>query len=94
MFGFDIAIISGANTTLQPYFRLSELELGWGTSALLLGAMVGAIISGVLTYKFGRKKLLPLFPLYSGVLIFCWFCSSLIFWPFLEVESHFSFLPL
>lgn len=58
MFGFDISIISGANTSLQSYFNLSELSLGWGTSSLLLGAMLGALISGTLTDMYGRKKVL------------------------------------
>jgi SP family arabinose:H+ symporter-like MFS transporter len=58
MFGFDIAIISGANTSLQSYFNLNELELGWGTGSLVLGAMIGALGSGGLTDRFGRKKVL------------------------------------
>lgn len=58
MFGFDISIISGANASLQTHFNLSEFELGWGTSSLLLGAMLGAFGSGVLTDKYGRKKVL------------------------------------
>ena len=58
MFGFDIAIISGANTSLQSYFNLDELELGWGTGSLVLGAMVGALGCGGLTDRFGRKKVL------------------------------------
>jgi MFS transporter, SP family, arabinose:H+ symporter len=58
MFGFDIAIISGANTSLQSYFDLDELELGWGTGSLVLGALIGALGSGGLTDRFGRKKVL------------------------------------
>jgi sugar porter (SP) family MFS transporter len=58
MFGFDIAIISGANTSLQSYFNLNELELGWGTGSLVLGAMIGALGSGGLTDRFGRKRVL------------------------------------
>jgi sugar porter (SP) family MFS transporter len=58
MFGFDIAIISGANTTLQSYFSLNELELGWGTGSLVLGAMFGALGSGALTDRFGRRRVL------------------------------------
>jgi sugar porter (SP) family MFS transporter len=58
MFGFDIAIISGANTSLQSYFDLDELELGWGTGSLVLGALIGALGSGVLTDRFGRKRVL------------------------------------
>jgi sugar porter (SP) family MFS transporter len=58
MFGFDIAIISGANTSLQSYFDLNEHELGWGTGSLVLGAMFGALGSGGLTDRFGRRKVL------------------------------------
>lgn len=58
MFGFDIAIISGANTSLQSYFTLNELELGWGTGSLVLGAMLGALGSGALTDRFGRRRVL------------------------------------
>lgn len=58
MFGFDIAIISGANTSLQSYFQLDELELGWGTGSLVLGAMLGALGSGALADRYGRKRIL------------------------------------
>ncbi|HUX94197.1 MAG TPA: sugar porter family MFS transporter [Bacteroidales bacterium] len=58
MFGFDIAIISGAVPFIQSYFGWSELELGWGVSSLLMGAIFGAFGSGILTDKFGRKKVL------------------------------------
>lgn len=58
MFGFDIAIISGAVPFIQPYFGWNELELGWGVSSLLVGAIIGAFGSGILTDRFGRKKIL------------------------------------
>lgn len=58
MFGFDIAIISGAVPFIQPYFGWDELQLGWGVSSLLVGAIIGAFGSGVLTDKYGRKKIL------------------------------------
>lgn len=58
MFGFDIAIISGANTSLQSHFDLDELQLGWGTGSLVLGALIGALISGALTDRFGRRRVL------------------------------------
>jgi SP family arabinose:H+ symporter-like MFS transporter len=34
MFGFDVAIISGAVPFIQPYFGWNELQLGWGVSSL------------------------------------------------------------
>jgi SP family arabinose:H+ symporter-like MFS transporter len=58
MFGFDIAIISGAVPFIQSHFNWSELQLGWGVSSLLVGAIIGAFGSGIFTDKYGRKKVL------------------------------------
>jgi sugar porter (SP) family MFS transporter len=67
MFGFDIAIISGAVPFIQPYFGWNELQLGWGVSSLLVGAIVGAFGSGVLSDIFGRKKVLIFVALFFAV---------------------------
>lgn len=67
MFGFDIAIISGAVPFIQPYFGWNELQLGWGVSSLLVGAIIGAFGSGVLTDKYGRKNLLIVVALFFAV---------------------------
>jgi len=64
MFGFDIAIISGAVPFIQPYFEWNELQLGWGVSSLLVGAIIGAFGSGVLTDKYGRKRILIIVALF------------------------------
>jgi MFS transporter, SP family, arabinose:H+ symporter len=58
LFGFDIAIITGANPSLKVFWDLSEMQIGLGTSALLFGCIPGAISAGYLTDIFGRKKLL------------------------------------
>jgi sugar porter (SP) family MFS transporter len=67
MFGFDIAIISGAVPFIQSYFGWNELQLGWGVSSLLVGAIIGAFGSGVLTDKFGRKNILIVVALFFAV---------------------------
>jgi len=58
MFGFDVGIISGAIPFIQPYFGWDELQLGWGVSSILVGAIVGAFGTGTLTEKYGRRSLL------------------------------------
>lgn len=67
MFGFDIAIISGAVPFIQPYFEWNELQLGWGVSSLLVGAIAGAFGSGVLTDRYGRKSVLIVVALFFAV---------------------------
>jgi len=60
IFGYDTAIISGCNTFLQSHFVLSPAMLGWVVSSALLGTILGCIISGAITDRFGRKKALIL----------------------------------
>jgi sugar porter (SP) family MFS transporter len=67
MFGFDVAIISGAVPFIQPYFHWNELQLGWGVSSLLVGAMAGAFGSGVLSDMYGRRKVLIFVALFFAV---------------------------
>lgn len=67
MFGFDIAIISGAVPFIQTYFGWNELQLGWGVSSLLVGAIIGAFSSGVLSDIYGRKRVLIVVALFFAV---------------------------
>ena len=58
LFGFDIAIITGAAPFIKDYFHLTELTFGWMVSSLLWGCIIGAAVAGKLTDIFGRKKIL------------------------------------
>src|SRR6185312_7337001 len=58
LFGFDIAIITGAGPFLTEHFHLSDLSLGWAFSSLLFGCVLGSAVAGRLTDFYGRKKIL------------------------------------
>jgi MFS transporter, SP family, arabinose:H+ symporter len=58
LFGFDIAIITGAGPFLIQHFGLSDISLGWAFSCLLFGATVGAALAGRLSDVYGRRKIL------------------------------------
>ena len=58
LFGFDIAIITGAGPFLLEHFKLTELSLGWAFSCLLFGCVLGSAFAGRLGDRYGRKKVL------------------------------------
>ena len=58
LFGFDIAIITGAGPFITHHFSLSDLGLGWAFSSLLFGCVFGSFASGRLADRYGRKPLL------------------------------------
>ena len=60
LFGFDIAIITGAGPFLTEYFKLSDLSLGCAFSSLLFVCVIGSAVAGRLTDFYGRKKILLL----------------------------------
>lgn len=58
LFGFDVAIITGAGPFLAQAFSLGSLGLGWAFSCLLFGCIIGCTIAGRLGDRYGRRKLL------------------------------------
>ena len=58
LFGYDTGVISGAILFVQQDFRLTTFEEEIVVSAVLLGAMIGAIIGGRMTDRFGRRNVL------------------------------------
>ena len=58
LFGFDIAIISGAGPFLIRHFGLSDLGLGLAFSSLLFGCVIGSAVAGRITDRYGRRRIL------------------------------------
>lgn len=58
LFGYDTGVISGAILFINDQFHLSPQMNGLVVGAVLLGALIGAIVSGRLTDKLGRRTLL------------------------------------
>src|SRR6202000_349120 len=62
LFGYDWVVIGGAKPFYEPYFGITDnaFAQGFAMSSALMGCLLGAAISGVLTDRFGRKRLLIL----------------------------------
>jgi sugar porter (SP) family MFS transporter len=61
LFGYDWVVIGGAKPFFEKFFQLDTEQLrGWANSCALVGCLVGSLVSGGLSDKFGRKKLLIL----------------------------------
>ncbi len=60
LFGFDTGVISGALPFLQESWNLNTDQEGWITTAVLIGAFLGAMSGGRLADKYGRKKVVLL----------------------------------
>ena len=59
LFGYDWVVIGGAKPFFERYFGLADATLkGWANSCALVGCLVGALVAGALSDRFGRKRLL------------------------------------
>jgi SP family arabinose:H+ symporter-like MFS transporter len=71
LFGYDTAVINGANTLLQQHFALDRdrdaFWLGLATASAILGCIPGALSAGFISDRFGRRR----------VLFFCAFLYAL-----------------
>ena len=67
LFGYDWVVIGGAKPFYEPYFGNTDetpFLQGWAQSSALVGCLIGAVLSGIISDKSGRKRLLIL----SGLL--------------------------
>src|SRR5215204_861435 len=58
LFGYDTGIISGALLFITKDFQLNAFLEGFIVSSLLLGAVVGAGLSGALSDRLGRRTII------------------------------------
>ena len=72
LFGYDTAVISGAERGLQAFFQTAgdftytDAMHGFTTSSALIGCIIGALLSGILTSRLGRRQSLMI----AGMLFF------------------------
>ena len=62
LFGYDWVVIGGAKPFYEPFFDITGNAAlqGWAMSCALIGCLAGAVLSGWLSDRFGRKRLLIL----------------------------------
>ncbi len=81
LFGYDWVVVGGAKPYYEPFFHITDdtpWMRGWAMSSALFGCIIGAVLSGVLTDRFGRKRLLIL----SGLLFTISAVSTGLSWSF------------
>lgn len=62
LFGYDWVVIGGAKPFYEPFFGITgnPAMQGWAMSSALTGCLAGAVLSGRLSDRYGRKRLLLL----------------------------------
>src|ERR1700722_1522124 len=58
LFGFDTGVISGALPFLKDNWALNDRSVALLTTGVLFGAVIGALFSGRLADRLGRKKMI------------------------------------
>lgn len=73
LFGYDWVVIGGAKPFYERFFGITQSPAaqGWAMSCALAGCLAGAAISGMLSDRYGRRKLLMLSALLFLVSAWC-----------------------
>jgi sugar porter (SP) family MFS transporter len=67
LFGFDTAVISGAEKSIQEMFGLDGFWHGFTVAIALIGTIVGAMTAGKPADKYGRKSVLIVIAIIYGI---------------------------
>ena len=85
LFGFDTVVISGAEQTIQKLWGLSTHMQGFAMASALYGTVLGALVGGWPTDRFGRKKtLLTIGVFYLVSAVGCAFSTGV--WSFIAAR--------
>ena len=60
LFGYDFVVIGGAKIFYEPFFGITDSAVlrGWAMSSALIGCLIGALMAGAWSDRYGRKKML------------------------------------
>ncbi|HYG24219.1 MAG TPA: sugar porter family MFS transporter [Verrucomicrobiae bacterium] len=58
LFGYDTAVVNGANQYIKLHFGLNPAQEGFAAASAILGCIPGAMFAGYLSDRFGRRKVL------------------------------------
>ncbi|MBX2843364.1 MAG: sugar porter family MFS transporter [Flammeovirgaceae bacterium] len=67
LFGFDTAVISGAEQSIKVVFGLDGFWHGFTNSIALIGTIIGALFSGMLGDNYGRRDTLIVLAVFYSV---------------------------
>ena len=60
LFGYDWVVVGGAKIFYEPFFQIEAdaAMRGWAMSSALVGCLVGALLSGSWSDRYGRRRML------------------------------------
>lgn len=67
LFGYDAAVISGTVSQVTSQFQLDEIHVGWFVGCALIGSIIGVLMAGKLSDKWGRKLTMIVAALFFSV---------------------------
>lgn len=86
LFGYDWVVVGGAKAFYEPFFKITDdtaSRRGFAMSSALYGCMIGAIVSGALADRLGRKRLL----ISSGLLFTVSAVGTALSWDFFSYNT-------